>query len=123
MTIQYIPALLPNLDTFIWIYGIVFSSNNYTIGSQYQVPPSEISITSLIQTYTIPKNLLQLVHGSYVGIGIKDSRTHIATTTGGNFFFWVNYNPLQETPRQGDILSFQRGYDNMGASFNFTIAV
>ncbi|CAF4988409.1 unnamed protein product, partial [Rotaria sp. Silwood1] len=86
VSVQYVQSRLPTASTRIWIYGIIPILGGYMACSQYLVPSSQISTTQLGQTYNITANIINVFPGTYVGVGIQDGLTSIATTSGSIAF-------------------------------------
>ncbi|CAF4968810.1 unnamed protein product, partial [Rotaria sp. Silwood1] len=86
VSVQYVQSRLPTASTRIWIYGIIPILGGYMACSQYLVPSAQISTTQLGQTYNITANIINVFPGTYVGVGIQDRLTSIATTSGSIAF-------------------------------------
>ena len=83
ITVQYDQGRLPSSSARIWIYGIVPIVSGFKTCSKYAVPSSQISTSRVIQTYTLPNNIINVLNGAYIGIGIQDTSAYLATTTSG----------------------------------------
>ena len=82
VTVQYRGSRLPSITARLWIYTIIPISGGFMICGQHSIPPSQISISQLIQTYTLPNNTVYVAEKTYIGIGIQDTMASIATTSG-----------------------------------------
>ncbi|CAF3732021.1 unnamed protein product [Rotaria sordida] len=116
VTVQYFQTGLPITSTRIWIYGIIPILGGYIACSEYLIPSSQISTSQLIQTYNITDNRINVFDGTYVGIGIQDRLTSIATTSGTMALGIRNANLTSNTP-----LYFQPDNSRFGIKLSYTI--
>ncbi|CAF0846467.1 unnamed protein product [Rotaria sordida] len=120
VSIQYVQQRLPTASTRIWIYGIIPILGGYMACSQYLVPSSQISTTQLRQTYNITANTINVFPGTYIGVGIQDGLTSIATTSGTTSFSVtganLTSNILTRTP-----LYFRPDNSGFGVNVSYTI--
>ncbi|CAF0870683.1 unnamed protein product [Rotaria sordida] len=120
VSIQYVQQRLPTASTRIWIYGIIPILGGYMACSQYLVPSSQISTTQLRQTYNITANTINVFPGTYIGVGIQDGLTSIATTSGTTAFSVTSANLtsniLTRTP-----LYFRPDNSGFGVNVSYTI--
>ncbi|CAF4265436.1 unnamed protein product, partial [Rotaria sordida] len=116
VTVQYVQTGLPTTSTRIWIYGIIPILGGYIACSEYLIPSSQISTSQLIQTYNITGNRINVFDATYVGIGIQDRLTSIATTSGTMALGIRNANLTSNTP-----LYFQPDNSRFGIKLSYTI--
>ncbi|CAF1305361.1 unnamed protein product [Rotaria sp. Silwood1] len=120
VSVQYVQSRLPTASTRIWIYGIIPILGGYMACSQYLVPSSQISTTQLGQTYNITANIINVFPGTYVGVGIQDGLTSIATTS-GSIAFSVGTANLTSNIFTRTPLYFRPDNSGFGAKVSYTI--
>lgn len=120
LTVHYAARGLPSASARIHIYALLPSGDGFVISQAVEIPSSQISTESIVQSYSVDEKAVKLAKGSFVGLRIDDTRAAVAMANGGHLMI-ADAGKDSDESLIGRSLKFKSADPTIGASLAYTV--